>query len=328
MAILEFAIDVADCIDTRHIGAQMVIRQDVATLVHRQAAAVCLEPVAVAGKTGSDEDLICGKDLLDTGRFVAHGHLLFACNRLSPDRFNTRPDTDPDPAELFFQQSADFRLFVFGQTRVMIHDRDLSPIGRENMGKFGADNAATDDQEALVRCGREFVAKETLKIDKTCLDQSFNGGLFGPATHADHDHLGPDGVCDLALGIQDLEHIRLGESSRALENGQARPRLVGFQDLAIFPDFIPHPLAQLFPVNRGWIDHQTDLFAPFTLTDRIGGMDQDFGGDTAAIEAGTAKFMPFYQGTGLALGQSRLQDNQGGTTADHDQIKILHMKTP
>jgi len=69
--------------------------------------------------------------------------------------------------------------------------------------------------------------------------------------------------------------MRLCETSRTLKNSQAWPGPVGFQNLLILPDLVPHPLAQLLPVDLGRSNLQTDLFAPFTFADRISRMDQN-----------------------------------------------------
>ena len=69
------------------------------------------------------------------------------------------------------------------------------------------------------------------------------------------------------------------------------------------------------PINRGRTGYDAEAFRFLYFTDVVGGRYQNFGGNTAAVEAGTPELTLFYNGYMKALTNCGIHNDVGSACA-------------
>jgi len=87
---------------------------------------------------------------------------------------------------------------------------------------------------------------------------------------------------------------------------------------------LSHPLHDAVKVDMGDIGRDAELFRFPYFNDSIRRIDEDLGGDSTRIQAGTAHGTPVHDGDGFLVLQRVFNEIRARPGADDDHVIFLH----
>ena len=183
--------------------------------------------------------------------------------------------------------------------------------------------APADDQQALKGLVRKAVRKEGLAGQVAGLIQALDVRHARAAAGGDDDGICADPL-QPAVFQTDVQGMRVRKAALARVYRNAlglRNRLL---QLLIDVNLPPHPRGDPGPVYGRPAERDPYKFAALGLPDQVRRIDQHFGGDAAAVEAGAAKGAFFNDRAGLAMLKRAFHNHQPAARAQYCDVKMLH----
>src|SRR5580700_7785946 len=228
--------NVADRVDVRHLGPEVLVHHDPATLVGVQAGRVEAESLTGPLPAGRVHDGV-GGDLLPAQqrRDGALGPRLDRGHRLP------EPEGDSEIAQVVLERLDHLDVTELEHPVALLHDGDLGAEGGEHGRVLDPDHAGARDHH---RARDRLQVDDPVGIDDGALVELDAGRPGGPGAGGDHD-LVRAGPADPALAAVDLDGVRVEEAAGA---GHDRDPVTG--ELAAYhvhlaADHVGGPLGQV-----------------------------------------------------------------------------------
>ena len=140
-------IAIAQSVDTGHIGAELIIHLDVATLIDGDARIFQAEVIGVRHPAYCKKRMRTDDCLIAAGAIEIDGHLLGAF--LHGDAFSAQSDVDAFVLEDCPDGFGNVFVFTLNQARPHLHDRDLTAKSAVHLSKLQTNIAAANDDQML-----------------------------------------------------------------------------------------------------------------------------------------------------------------------------------
>src|SRR5256885_3966327 len=134
-------------INTKHIGAKLIINLDVTALIYLNPGVFQTEVVGVRHTTDCEKRMRADDSLIAAAAINLHGHFVAAF--FKSDAFSTQTDLDAFAFENRFDVFGNVFVFTLNQSRSSLHHGDFTAETAIHLSKLQSHVAAADDDQML-----------------------------------------------------------------------------------------------------------------------------------------------------------------------------------
>ena len=200
---------VADGVDVRDLGLEVLIHRDPAALVGTQAGRGQVQRVGLALPPGGVHDRV-GRDALAAGQQGDRP----AGMRLDGRDPLAEAEGDGQVAQVVLERLDHLDVAELQHPVALLHHRDLGAKRGEHGHVLDPDHARARDHH---RAGHLLQMDDPVRVDHGAVVELDAGRAGGPGAGGDHDRLRA-GPADPAVPVVDFDRVRVGETGRAAQD--------------------------------------------------------------------------------------------------------------
>src|SRR2546429_8660845 len=141
------SVAITQRINTKHIGAKLIINLDVTALIYLNPGMFQTEVVGVRHTTDSEKRMRADDSLIAAAAINLHGHFVAAF--FKGDAFSAQTDFDTFAFENCFDVFGNVFVFTVNQSRPPLHNGDLAAEAAVHLSKLQPHTPAADDDQVL-----------------------------------------------------------------------------------------------------------------------------------------------------------------------------------
>src|SRR5437773_4353521 len=141
------SVAITQRINTKHIGAKLIINLDVTALIYPNPGMFQTEVVGVRHTTDSEKGMRADDSLIAAAAINLHGHFVAAF--FKGDAFSTQTDLDTFAFENCFDVFGNILVFTVNQPRPSFHNGHLAAEAAIHLSKLQPHVTAADDDQVL-----------------------------------------------------------------------------------------------------------------------------------------------------------------------------------